>query len=77
MLSEYVASKTKFSAPACAVKSVVANSIFVPEDRSVPDDETEPDSTLILSVDKSPSTTPSNLIDPEAPEASGANEISV
>ena len=76
VLEANVASKTKFSASLWPVKSVVPSSIFDPDPR--PDDEdTEPDKILILSEDKSASTIPFILIDPEAPEESGAKDIKV
>ena len=73
----YVASNTKFSASAWAVKSVVSSSILVPPDKSGPDDDTAPAIILIFKDDKSASTMPSNLMEPEAPEASGAKDIRV
>ena len=68
---------TKFSLALWAVKSSVPSSILDPEDKSVPPEETEPDSTFIVSVDRSESTTPLILIEPDEPEASGAKEINV
>jgi len=51
--------------------------MFEPEDTSVPTEETEPDKILILRVLKSASTTPSNTIEPDVPELSGAKYIVV
>jgi hypothetical protein len=55
----------------------VPNSIFEPEDKSTPPESTDPERTLIVIDDKSASTIPSNVIDPEAPEASGTKYIVV
>ena len=76
MLEAYDASKTKFSESDCAVKSVVPNSMFDPDERSVPE-VTEPDKILIFKDERSASTMPSIFIEPEAPEESGANDINV
>ena len=77
MLDAYEASNTKFSALDCAVRSSVPNSIFDPEDRSLPLESTEPERILRVIDDKSASTIPSNVIDPDVPELSGAKYIVV
>ena len=77
MLDEYVASNTKFSASVCAVKLVVPSSIFEPEDKSGPAEDTDPAKILMLIDERSASTTPSSFIEPEAPLASGAKDINV
>ena len=74
---EYVASKTKFSASDCAVRSSVPSSMFEPEDKSTPSELIDPDKTLIVIEDRSASTIPSKVIEPELPEASGAKYIVV
>ena len=48
VLDEYVASNTKFSASVCAVKLVVPSSIFEPEDKSGPAEDTDPAKILML-----------------------------
>ena len=50
--------------------------MFDPDERSVPE-VTEPDKILIFKDERSASTMPSIFIEPEAPEASGANDINV
>ena len=77
MLDAYEASNTKFSALDCAVRSSVPNSMFEPEDRSLPLESTEPERILRVIDDKSASTIPSNVIDPDVPELSGAKYIVV
>ena len=52
------------------------SSILDPEPSPVAED-TEPDKILIFKEDRSESTTPLILIEPEAPEESGANAIKV
>ena len=51
--------------------------MFEPEDRSLPLESTEPERILRVIDDKSASTIPSNVIDPDVPELSGAKYIVV
>ena len=51
--------------------------MFEPEDKSGPEEDTDPAKILILSDERSASTIPSSFIEPEAPLESGAKDINV